>query len=115
MNDGTPIDASVSDMPEEVLKPGALYAECAVVRLTVPTPPDTSVSEKSSQEGKGKEEVLDIPDDGEYGGEMVGRLVWEAYEDALKAWELANPPKEEAKETAPDIDQDHNQDSDIPG
>ncbi|KAG6885091.1 hypothetical protein C0993_005974 [Termitomyces sp. T159_Od127] len=115
INDGTPIDASVSDVPEEVLKPGALYAECAVVRLAVPTPSETPTSEKKSQKGKGKEleEVLEIPDDGEYGGEVMGRLVWEAYEDALKAWELANPPKE-AKETAPDIDQDYKPDSDIP-
>ncbi|KAG6889536.1 hypothetical protein C0992_004795 [Termitomyces sp. T32_za158] len=122
INDGTPIDASVSDMPEEVLKPGALYAECAVVRLAVPTPSDTRMSEENSEEnsqkGKGKEglqEVLEIPDDGEYGGEVMGRLVWEAYEDALKAWELANPPKKEAKETAPDIDQDYILDSDILG
>ncbi|KAG6901751.1 hypothetical protein C0995_008316 [Termitomyces sp. Mi166 len=115
-NDGVPIDASISEMPEEVLKPGALYADCAVVRLTVPTPSDTPASEKKPQKGKGKEgleEVLEIPDDGEYGGEAMGRLVWEAYEDALKTWELANPPKEE-KETAPDIDQDHKPDSNIP-
>ncbi|KAJ7763174.1 hypothetical protein DFH07DRAFT_917270 [Mycena maculata] len=100
--------------PEEVLKPGALYAECAVVRL------DVGVSEKEKEreaaaeaekraeatagaakgKGKGKhkgeeekrEEVLEVPDDGELGGELAGRLVWEAYEAGLKAWEAAHPP-----------------------
>ncbi|KAG6918267.1 hypothetical protein DXG01_015641 [Tephrocybe rancida] len=115
---GTPIDASVTEMPEEVLKPGALYAECAVVRLKLPTPTDPLVAnEKSQKKGKGKQgldEVLEIPDDAEYGGEVMGRLVWEAYEDALKAWEAVNPPKEEAKEAAPDSDQDHKTDLEAP-
>ncbi|KAF8058635.1 hypothetical protein FPV67DRAFT_1427927 [Lyophyllum atratum] len=109
---GSPIDSSLTDMPEEVLKPGALYAECAVVRLNVPAPPDPLASEQTDSKGKGKgsaglEQVLEIPDDGEFGGEVMGRLVWEAYEDALKAWERANPPKEEPKQAAPDVDQDH--------
>jgi hypothetical protein len=34
---------------------------------------------------------LSLPDDG---GELAGRLVWEAFEEALKTWELENPPKE---------------------
>ena len=38
---------------------------------------------------------LEIPGDGEYGGEVVGRLVWEAYEEALKVWEKENPASEE--------------------
>jgi hypothetical protein len=112
---GSPIDSSVTDMPEEVLKPGALYADCAVVRLRVPLPPSAveqlaSEKEQGRNGGKGKnkstatEEVLEIPDDGELGGEVMGRLVWEAYEEALKDWEKANPPDEEAKEVAPDVD-----------
>ncbi|EDR07697.1 uncharacterized protein LACBIDRAFT_298117 [Laccaria bicolor S238N-H82] len=91
-------------MPEEVLKPGALYRECAVVTLKVSVPEklalsDPKVSSESSLKGKGKgkagEEVLEIPDDGEYGGEVAGRLVWEAYEEALKVWEKENPASEQ--------------------
>ncbi|KAJ2932308.1 hypothetical protein H1R20_g4800, partial [Candolleomyces eurysporus] len=100
----------------EVLKPGSLYSDCAVVvTLKVPPPPSSSSSSGSSKDGKkadsekksdsdkkgkkkekGKEkekgEELDISinDDGEYGGEAVGRVVWEAYEDALKIWEGKN-------------------------
>jgi hypothetical protein len=89
------------DTPREVLKPGALYSECAVVNLRIPTPPDPLAEKESEKTGKGKkkkkeEEVAEIPDDGEFGGEVMGRLVWEAYETALKEWEKANPaPKEE--------------------
>lgn len=105
------IDESLTEMPEEVLKPGALYADCAVVKLKVPIPASASdqvASEKQSDKAKGKakekvnaglEEVIEIPDDGEFGGELTGRLVWEAYEEALKAWEKANPP-EKIEETA---------------
>ncbi|TEB37960.1 hypothetical protein FA13DRAFT_1751820 [Coprinellus micaceus] len=87
----------------EVLKPGALYGECAVVSLDVPAPPPsatatpqpgTSKTKAKASEGKtksakegGQEEVIEIEDDGEYGGEDVGRRVWEAYEGALKVWE----------------------------
>ncbi|KAG2015123.1 hypothetical protein CC2G_008418 [Coprinopsis cinerea AmutBmut pab1-1] len=40
-------------------------------------------------------------DDGEYGGEVAGRLVWEAYEDALKVWEKScpAPPPDQRKKT----------------
>ena len=38
-----------------------------------------------------RHEVIELPDDGEYGSELVGRLVWEAYEVDLKAWERENP------------------------
>lgn len=47
----------------------------------------------SSNKGKGldneKEKARD--DDGELGGEVTGRLVWESFEKALKEWEDANP------------------------
>ena len=90
-----PIDASLLDMPEEVLVPGALYADCAVVvRLTVKLDKpdiqsqvkDESV-ETSLNEEKKRREFIELPDDGEYGGELAGRLVWEAYETGLKDWE----------------------------
>ncbi|KAJ2917686.1 hypothetical protein MD484_g2694, partial [Candolleomyces efflorescens] len=98
----------------EVLKPGALYSDCAVVvslKVPPPPPPPSSSSSSSgsddmkkdskktkkekSEKGKAKEkekekgEELDISieDDGDYGGEAVGRVVWEAYEGALKLWE----------------------------
>ncbi|KAF8883242.1 hypothetical protein BD779DRAFT_643675 [Infundibulicybe gibba] len=93
------IEESVTVTPVEALKPGALYADCAVVNLNIPPPPAGDI--KTDTKGKGKqEEMMEIPDDGEFGGELMGRLVWEAYEDALKAWEKANPappPEEVAK------------------
>ncbi|KAJ7172164.1 hypothetical protein C8R46DRAFT_992177, partial [Mycena filopes] len=83
--------------PEEALKPGALYAECAVVRLGVPTPllaPAPTAPTSNSSKGKGKEEKKgqeagepEMPDDGELGGEAGGRAVWEAYEVGLRGWE----------------------------
>lgn len=60
------LDTAASVEQEELLKPGALYSECAVVRLQVPIQED---SEKS------------FPDDGELGGEVVGRKVWESLEE----------------------------------
>lgn len=99
-----PADNQTDDTtPEEVLKPGAMYSECAVLRLTVPPP---QVPAKKVQEGK--EEAtkgLEVPDDGELGGELCGRLVWEAYEEALKGWEAANPAP--PTEGAPDVDAPH--------
>ncbi|KAJ7165674.1 hypothetical protein C8R43DRAFT_216524 [Mycena crocata] len=95
--------------PEEVLKPGALYSECAVVRLKLAVPQaeidaEAAANEKAKKEakkGKSKgEEVLEVPDDGELGGELAGRLVWESYEAGLKAWEKAHPaPSEETPAT----------------
>ncbi|KAF5317341.1 hypothetical protein D9611_003557 [Ephemerocybe angulata] len=108
---------------KEVLKPGALYSECAVVQLRVPTQgKDVEKAEEKkgdSKEGRkkgvkerekaqdaGKEAVdgpIELEDDGEYGGEDVGRRVWEAYEGALKLWEAsvskaAGSGKEKGKE-----------------
>lgn len=92
----------------EVLKPGALYSDCAVVvTLKVPPPPPSPASgdskdgkkaagsekksdskkDKGKAKEKGEELDISIEDDGEYGGEAVGRVVWEAYEGALKLWE----------------------------
>ncbi|KIK03096.1 hypothetical protein K443DRAFT_5676 [Laccaria amethystina LaAM-08-1] len=80
--------------------PGTLYRECAVVTLQVSVPEKLALSNPEaspSKKGKGKagEEVLEILDDGEYGGEVAGRLVWEAYEEALKVWGKENPASEE--------------------
>ncbi|KAJ7057882.1 hypothetical protein C8F01DRAFT_991780 [Mycena amicta] len=81
----------------EVLKPGALYAECAVVKVPMrveaeseeeSVPPEGK--EKPAAEPEGKEE-LTMPNDGELGGEVLGRRVWEAYEAGLKAWNEAHP------------------------
>jgi hypothetical protein len=99
---------------EEVLKPGALYAECAVVQLAVPPlPPGPADSAggaaksakpadgKAGSAAKGKAKAKDeepeeglgeMPDDGELGGVALGTAVWDAYERALKAWEAAEPP-----------------------
>ncbi|KAL1749219.1 hypothetical protein HDZ31DRAFT_27869 [Schizophyllum fasciatum] len=106
---------------QEVLKPGALYAECAVVPLDVTVPDEwleDKVAEKQDEKkkpskaaDKGKspadkgqspatEETLDLADDGEYGGERAGRAVWEAFEAALKVWEASEvKTKEKAKES----------------
>ena len=103
-----PIDASLLDIPEEVLVSGVLYANCAVV-VNLPVKLDNSdlqtqvtgevesgTDSESMDKGKERREVIDIPDDGEYGGELAGRLVWEAYEAGLKVWEAESPrPVEE--------------------
>ena len=110
-----PPDTSTLKIPEEVLLPGALYADCAAVKVQVKIPEDMKEKDRearieaakqkreSAKKGKGKvkegvpldEEVVDIADDGEYGGELAGRLVWEEYEGALKVWEKENPAKAE--------------------
>lgn len=94
------VERPTSDTPEEILKPGALYAECAVVKLKVPclnsslpdmTEKKDTASRNVEVKGGTKSEVLSIPEDYEFGGEATGRSIWEAYEAALKAWEKANP------------------------
>ncbi|PBK79907.1 hypothetical protein ARMGADRAFT_1049090 [Armillaria gallica] len=92
------IENSVTEMPEEILKPGSLYAECAVVPLKVPSidfplPPAKEQSAKGKGKANPEEELLELPDDGELGGEATGRAVWEAYEAAVKAWQEAEPKR----------------------
>ncbi|EKM81374.1 hypothetical protein AGABI1DRAFT_37986 [Agaricus bisporus var. burnettii JB137-S8] len=65
----------------ELLKPGALYADCATVKLDVPVPSTSINVTENDKEG------IQIEEDGEYGGEKVGRWVWEAYETGLKVWD----------------------------
>jgi len=74
--------------PEEVLKPGALYAECAVVPLHIPVISIPPAEDKG--QGKDSETRRDgsrPPDDGELGGVALGTQVWDDYERELKAWE----------------------------
>jgi hypothetical protein len=64
-----------TDAPEEVLKAGALYRECAVVNLRIPSPATADNAD------------AEVPDDGEFGGVHLGQAVWESFEGALKEWE----------------------------
>jgi hypothetical protein len=90
-------------LPEEILKPGALYRECAIVRLHIPDPlQNLPMSEKGKEKGNFERGLLD---DGELGGEVAGRLVWESFEKALKEWEKAHPPtKKDGTATPPSVD-----------
>ncbi|EMD33013.1 hypothetical protein CERSUDRAFT_118434 [Gelatoporia subvermispora B] len=87
---------------EEVLKPGALYRECAVVTTRIPVPSslapaaNEAAQDNADKKGKGKKKEgekatagseTSPPDDGELGGEALGRAVWEWYEMKLKVWE----------------------------
>ncbi|KAJ7247972.1 hypothetical protein C8J57DRAFT_1673264 [Mycena rebaudengoi] len=69
---------------QELLKPGALYAECAVVDAPVPTE-EWDEKHANSRENENNSALVD--DDSELGGERAGRAVWEAYERPLKQWE----------------------------
>ncbi|KAH8110510.1 hypothetical protein DFH11DRAFT_1620114 [Phellopilus nigrolimitatus] len=75
-------------LPEEVLKPGALYSNCSIVRVDlqnrVPIPDGSDEKHGGSTNPETK-----VSDDGEYGGETLGRLVWESFEEALKSREKA--------------------------
>ncbi|KAF7323929.1 hypothetical protein MKEN_00614400 [Mycena kentingensis (nom. inval.)] len=76
----------------EVLKPGALYAECSVVKV----PMKVEVADEKEEKD---EDAPTIPDDGEFGGQVLGTQVWEAYEAGLKAWNAAHPRPEETPRT----------------
>ena len=107
-----------ADSFTEVLKPGALYRECSVVTLPLPPLPDAPVDDEpndapkntekpKAKKGKAKEtsskpdteHLLEIEDDGEYGGEGIGRVVWEWFENHLKMWEAKE--KEMGREAKP--------------
>jgi len=83
-----------TDAPEEVLKAGALYRECAVVNLRIPSPATADAGDAQ------------IPDDGELGGVHLGQAVWEGFEAALKEWEKVSPPGDEKTgcDDAPSVD-----------
>lgn len=87
----------------EVLKPGALYRECAVVQFDVPKPAVPPPAADEGKKGKGKEKSMTesiLEDDGEFGGEAVGRAVWEWYEARLKEWEAQDKERVKADEEA---------------
>ena len=93
--------AETDELTVEVLKPGALYADCSVVRVApgarlpnqIPSKDgqEKAAKEKGKQTEKPKDKSGILPDDGEMGGEPLGREVWENFETALKAWEKSNP------------------------
>lgn len=105
-------DNDVTDeLAVEVLRPGALYADCSVVKVTLRTQPSKQSPSKDGEKRteKGKQKQTDktedksgiLPDDGEMGGEPLGRQVWENFEAALRAWEKSNPaPPKSATESA---------------
>lgn len=73
----------------------------------MPSPPDPLVDPSASGKSKvdGKDQEQGLPDDGELGGEVAGRLVWESFETAMKEWEKANPPiKKTRSGTPPSVD-----------
>ena len=98
------------ELTVEVLKPGALYADCSVVsvapRATLPAQTPSKDGQERAAKGKGKQtdksgvESGTLPDDGEMGGESLGRQVWENFEAALRAWEKSDPtPPKSATES----------------
>ncbi|KAL5531857.1 hypothetical protein ACEPAF_5420 [Sanghuangporus sanghuang] len=68
---------------EEVLKPGALYADCSVVSLDLRDRAQLPESDDKKEEPS----QAKLMDDGEYGGEALGRFIWESFEETLKARE----------------------------
>ena len=96
--------AETDELTVEVLKPGVLYADCSVVRVIPRVQPSKQTPSKDGQgsavEGKGKQadkaedESGILPDDGEMGGEQLGREVWENFEAALRVWDKSNPATE---------------------
>ncbi|KAI0302324.1 hypothetical protein B0F90DRAFT_1836626 [Multifurca ochricompacta] len=103
----TPFKINLDDTrkrsPEEVLKPGALYAECAVAVVPIGIPvsslPSVEVEERSDENAKESRRSLGgnltRPDDGELGGVALGMQVWDDYERELKIWEA----EEKARQT----------------
>jgi hypothetical protein len=82
-----------SEMPSEghqestevlarTLRPGALYANCRVVRVALPIPPVSEKDARSGEEGK-KGAPEESPAD------TLGRRVWEMMEKELKVWDGA--------------------------
>ena len=73
-------DSTDARPSEEALKPGALYSDCSVVNIDLRgRVQDPQTEDKNEETSQAK-----ITDDGEYGGEALGRLVWENFEESLK-------------------------------
>ncbi|KAG9312278.1 hypothetical protein JVU11DRAFT_7583 [Chiua virens] len=80
---------TTENTPEEVLKAGALYRECAVAHVRIPTPDGTPSSGEDQKDGF-------MPDDRELGGVHLGQSIWESFEVALKEWEKTVPSEKDA-------------------
>lgn len=85
----TGTQTSGSDTVREVLKAGALYRECAVVHVRIPTLESAS----SSNNDKDPKDTTML-DDRELGGVHLGQRVWETFEAGLKEWEKQPVPSE---------------------
>jgi hypothetical protein len=104
----TPFKSSVGkvqgqeESTTEVLKPGSFYANCSVQALKIPQAfQDKPDSGKSKIKGEDEDTKRDeLPDDGELGGEALGRSVWESFEQALKIWEKMSSPKVDSSSSA---------------
>ncbi|KIM76591.1 hypothetical protein PILCRDRAFT_12644 [Piloderma croceum F 1598] len=108
----------------------ALQSVLHVLFLTTPfksTPKSRPNSKKSPTEEDAvlPEEIWSCEDkekDGELGGEVTGRLVWESFEKALNEWEDANPDPNTTtgksggrSGTPPEVDMDGDRDGDWAG
>jgi hypothetical protein len=82
-------DEAQKRAPEEVLKPGALYVECAVAPIRMPATLAPGTEGKTDGSGGTAQR-----DDGELGGMALGMEVWDDYERELKVWEAAETAKE---------------------
>jgi len=93
------VTTSTENAPEEILKAGALYRECAVVQVRIPTPDGTPSESEEEKDGA-------MPEDGELGGVHLGQSVWESFEVALKEWEKTVPASDKgaAGDDAPSVD-----------
>ena len=70
----------------EILRPGALYSDCSVVRPRLNKRNWEAEIKETSSNGK-LEQLRDVEDKEELGGEELGRIVWESCEQSLKQWE----------------------------
>jgi hypothetical protein len=93
------------ELATEILKPGSLYADCSVVNLDlqhIALDGKESTGKEKASTGKEKASMNVKPhDDGELGGEALGRRVWENFEQALKVWEQMDPLKSDSSTSNP--------------
>lgn len=76
-----PSTKDINSAPEEILKPGALYSDCSIVRINLRNCIDSTKVPEAKQPDASETQIAD---DGEYGGEAMGRLIWESFEESLK-------------------------------
>jgi len=112
----TPLKSSIKEthgqdeLTTEVLKPGSFYTNCSVQALKISQrTKEENGSGNAKRKGKGKDtERNELPDDGELGGEELGRHVWESYEKALKVWEETSSLKTHSSPSAEHGNEDEN-------